>query len=322
MSLNLNFYSDVFPREIFDEINKYFTVNDLLNLSHVCKTIQEDVYKFFLEKYFEEKETYNGCHKIIFLRKVFEDFRKFSKQGGCYTAVAHNQLVIHLIRYSSIFPRGLFWVKKLIITGLQGKAPREFSFPCRTVENVEFLKIRSLEITEFPTGQNNLKEFVAIESLYSKVVTSSIFLENLTLNSCKIGENGLKEISRMSKLKMLNLCHNHIKSLPKEFQKLSSLEKLVMSWNCFTKVPSVLESLKNLRLIDFGHNRIRELPLFIFKIPILRFHYNMIREIPKFEHFIEELDICGNVELREIRTMPNVRKLITIPRRETHFNCN
>jgi Leucine-rich repeat (LRR) protein len=63
-------------------------------------------------------------------------------------------------------------------------------------------------------------------------------------------------ISRLKKLRVLNLSYNNITELPAEISELANLEVLNVSHNHLTSLPSDLSGLKNLRVLDVSGNPI------------------------------------------------------------------
>lgn len=70
----------------------------------------------------------------------------------------------------------------------------------------------------------------------------------------------LEILSLADSLEILDLSHNQLASLPKEFAKLKKLKIIFASNNCFETLPEVLGQCDNLEMVGFKSNQIKHVP--------------------------------------------------------------
>jgi hypothetical protein len=92
-------------------------------------------------------------------------------------------------------------------------------------------------------------------------------LENLTYLKINGRMTKLPEgISKLTKLKVLDLSMNDFKQLPSSFKKLTELRYVYLSFTGLQRFPEDLLSLPELRKLDLGHNPFTEIPADINKL--------------------------------------------------------
>jgi len=77
------------------------------------------------------------------------------------------------------------------------------------------------------------------------------------------------EYNKINKYPVFDLINCDLHNIPKEVFELDHLEKLILSSNKFTEIPSEIKKLKNLRILILYNNKITRLPEEIFSLPNL-----------------------------------------------------
>ncbi|XP_061635491.1 leucine-rich repeat-containing protein 7 isoform X10 [Phyllopteryx taeniolatus] len=76
---------------------------------------------------------------------------------------------------------------------------------------------------------------------------------------------------RLSKLRILELRENHLKTMPKSIHRLTQLERLDLGSNEFSEVPEVLEQIHNLKELWMDNNSLQSIPGSLGKLRQLRY---------------------------------------------------
>lgn len=144
-----------------------------------------------------------------------------------------------------------------------------------------------LNLEELPESIGNvphLRVLTAINTHLTRLPKSITQLKEL--HTLELSNNNLdtlpEEINELINLRNLNLSHNGMNSIP-NLHNLHSLQKIDMSSNNLTVIPSNLSGLSNLTNMDFGYNRIIDIPdsiRSITKLITLDLAHNQITELP------------------------------------------
>ena len=117
-------------------------------------------------------------------------------------------------------------------------------------------------------------------------------LEKLKLHSCGITGEVPKNISDLSKLKILDLSNNKlVGKVPFQIGSLSKLEKLSLYRNELTLLPGTIASLKNLKELYVFHNKLTKIPKRIKQLHSLEkvsFTQNQIKHRLKIKRRIKK----------------------------------
>ena len=134
-----------------------------------------------------------------------------------------------------------------------------------------------------------------ITSVPREVLTKPLILN---LRVLELSYNGLQSIPReicyLVCLEELYLGKNDLKTLPSDFDKLSTLKKLSLVHNGFQEIPFCLSHLLLLEWLNFSGNVIEIIPPWLLCLPHLRhlyILYNLIENIPRevYIHGIEKM---------------------------------
>ena len=134
-----------------------------------------------------------------------------------------------------------------------------------------------------------------ITSVPREVLTKPLILN---LRILELSYNGLQSIPReicyLVCLEELYLGKNDLKTLPRDFDILSSLKKLSLVHNGFQEIPFCLSHLLLLEWLNFSGNVIEIIPPWLLCLPHLRhlyILYNLIENIPRevYIHGIEKM---------------------------------
>lgn len=117
--------------------------------------------------------------------------------------------------------------------------------------------------------------------------------------ACGLSTFPLEILDLSDTLEILDLSHNHLSSLPEDFDKLQKLKIAFFSDNDFTELPAVLGKCKNLEMIGFKSNKIKtvseeSLPAITRWLILTN---NQISIIPKSIgkcHRLQKLALAGN----------------------------
>jgi hypothetical protein len=123
--------------------------------------------------------------------------------------------------------------------------------------NVEYLQLSRNSLTELPScisnflkcreldlSENNLTSLTRIEELKNSLVSLRI--------DCLPSQKMAESISKLSKLKKLNIVGCGLNSIPECFQNLSQLEELYLAGNNIVELPAWLNNLPMLKKISIG----------------------------------------------------------------------
>ncbi|KAL1400643.1 hypothetical protein pipiens_007265 [Culex pipiens pipiens] len=112
------------------------------------------------------------------------------------------------------------------------------------------------DVEELLAGRNKLQE-LALRAL----------AEFTRLKVLRLNGNGLKSFPEsllsMRNLRVLDLEENEIRKLPEKVALMTSLEELVLEKNELQDLPECLQSLSNLRSLNVAYNQLEQLPAFM-----------------------------------------------------------
>ncbi|WP_196888853.1 leucine-rich repeat domain-containing protein [Aureivirga sp. CE67] len=233
----------------------------------------------------------------------------------------------------------LIKLKKLVLNGRElTSIPKEIN----KLENLEVLVIAETNIETLPTlSLPNLKELKMSNNLKIKDLGDSFSnlrnLEKLSIfsykNSITLGDvsklvnlkhlriigTDLEEfpnISRATKLEVLDLSSNKFKEVPEYFDQLNCLKKITLNSNPITKIPKEIFSSEQLEEVDLYDNKLEKLPEFTpnsKKLKELDFSRNQLQELPDgvflFEN-LEEIYLDNNKIKKLPETISQAKKLI------------
>lgn len=108
------------------------------------------------------------------------------------------------------------------------------------------------------------KNLVLLVATGNRLISLDGVLSLSSIRTLVLSHNEIEDIDPLTKLtslKKLSLSHNNIRTLPQTLSNLTSLYELRMAHNRLTKLPGpeVLGQLKELRILDIGHNKLDNL---------------------------------------------------------------
>lgn len=123
--------------------------------------------------------------------------------------------------------------------------------------------------------------------------------------SCGLTDFPLEILDLADSLEILNLCDNHLSSLPDEFGQLKKLKVVFFNNNDFDHIPAVLAQCPDLYMISFKSNRVKTIAEEVFSLSIRWFTLtdNQLEAISpslgKLKH-LQKLMLAGN----NLQTLP------------------
>lgn len=129
------------------------------------------------------------------------------------------------------------------------------------VLNVSENPLPSLDWLRYAAFAKNLVLLVATGN---RLISLDGVLSLSSIRTLVLSHNEIEDIDSLTKLtslKKLSLSHNNIRTLPQTLTKLTSLHELRIAHNRLTKLPGpeILGQLKELRILDIGHNKLDSL---------------------------------------------------------------
>lgn len=165
-------------------------------------------------------------------------------------------------------------------------------------KSVKFLDLKYNKIRKLSNIPPNLRKL----SLYNNAINTicddvrlATNLEELCIHFNQI-EVITSSFCYMTKLKYLDLGGNSLKALPEEFIYLQNLEKLRISPN-FQNIPTVINSLPKLRVLNMSNCTVKEIPNFIRQHPsleVLNLDRNCVEVIPEDFSHLKALFVAFN----------------------------
>lgn len=172
-------------------------------------------------------------------------------------------------------------------------------------------KLKSLEILLL--GNNELTD------LKNQHIKKNKSLKDLNIYHSYI--TGLpKKLYRFKALEVLDLYHNKLKNLPTDFQKLTELKTLAISYNNFWKLPD-LSSQQKLQHLYAHHNKIDRIDGNIpGSLETLDIGFNMLNELPQNVGQLQELSVL-DISNNQINEIP--KAILTLPKlQKVYYNNN
>jgi Leucine-rich repeat (LRR) protein len=127
-----------------------------------------------------------------------------------------------------------------------------------------------------------------------------------------------KDITKLKRLKHIDLSVNRIKKIPNFIGELINLELFDISLNGITKIPTSMNNLVHLRYLNMSYNRISKFPseiCYLSNLNELLLHKNKIKQIPSEIQNCTSLTIL-NLEVNLISIIPpeigNLKKMKTL----------
>ena len=152
-------------------------------------------------------------------------------------------------------PSSLLSVSSLVNLYLNDNLIHEIPDDIVKLVNLEYLNLESNKIRKIPRflgKMQNLKRIFLGNNQIKKVPIELYQLENLLELSLK--NNQIKkiteEVAKLRSVNILDFSGNKLKAIPESVAKLENLFMINLNFNCFTKVPSVLNVMNfaNIRL--------------------------------------------------------------------------
>jgi Leucine-rich repeat (LRR) protein len=131
-------------------------------------------------------------------------------------------------------------------------------------KNLQYLSLKDDHLKTIPVEIGNLENLRVLDlsgndfELLPATFSNLKKLEELILNdekNFKIDSN-MDILATIPNLRILHLENDHLDKLPINFSSLKNLEKLYLNNNEFTRFPTEIKGLKNLKYIDIHQNRI------------------------------------------------------------------
>jgi Leucine rich repeat/Leucine Rich repeats (2 copies)/Leucine Rich Repeat len=165
------------------------------------------------------------------------------------------------------------------------------------IKKLRTLNISHNEISKIPQGIHKLRELKSFDCSFNKIdkipenIAKIAYIKKLNFSHNQISEipktllrlrflneldlsfnliSTLPNPALMKKLRILDLSHNSIQSLPKLIGKLTKLEQLNLSNNGLTSLPSTIGKLKNLEILDLSNNNIDKVPIKLARLRNLK----------------------------------------------------
>lgn len=141
-----------------------------------------------------------------------------------------------------------------------------------SIPNLEVLDLSDGNISELNAGIGALsliKKLILTNNPLKKIpseIGNLVQLEELYLGAGVMQKDKIPlselpaQLSKCSKLKVLDARLCQISQLPKEFSLLENLTYLDLSWNQLSQFPEMLKTISTLQFLDLSYNKINDLP--------------------------------------------------------------
>ncbi|GJD11255.1 Centrosomal protein of 97 kDa [Galdieria sulphuraria] len=126
------------------------------------------------------------------------------------------------------------------------------------LKNLEVLNVSHNQLRNL-TGIEQCQELRALVANDNKIAVLDSFIKLVNLNSLILSRNCLQDVSPVRSvvtLKKLSCSHNQLRRIP-DLSRLLQLTELRLNNNLIDSLSSTLASNRNLKVLDLGHNRIR-----------------------------------------------------------------
>ncbi|GJQ15620.1 hypothetical protein GpartN1_g7411.t1 [Galdieria partita] len=126
------------------------------------------------------------------------------------------------------------------------------------LRNLEVLNVSHNQLSNL-AGIEHCEELRALVANDNKIATLDSFIKLVNLNSLILSRNHLQDITAIRSivtLKKLSCSHNQLRRIP-DLSRLVQLTELRLNDNLIDSLPSTLASNRSLKVLDLGHNRIR-----------------------------------------------------------------
>jgi Leucine-rich repeat (LRR) protein len=187
-----------------------------------------------------------------------------------------------------------------------GKCPNEAKIDKSLVRN----NIRSVKFRDY---ESYLGSYHYVER-FPIGITEFKNLKNLDCYDAKISIIP-KEISKLTKLTVLNLTYNGIQQFQDEICKLSSLKELIFSNNYIEYLPEELGNLINLEVLELDYNRLKEIPDSISclaKLKRIELRSNKLKKLTEsigYLQNIKELNLDNNDLTKLPKSINNLKNI-------------
>ena len=182
----------------------------------------------------------------------------------------------------------------------------------KDLQSLKSLNLTWTHLNYFPKVVFKMPQLICLDLAFrnSSVIVDTLThnfsmlpnLELLSLISCKLNDVP-DQVTRMRRLKYLDLSQNSIEILSDSIGKLDSLIDLDLSQNKIDHLPGNLRNLKYLENLSLNNNQLTSFPLIIFKLSNLQeldLRNNDIRTLP------QDLLQLGNIRILKINNNPNL----------------
>ena len=172
-----------------------------------------------------------------------------------------------------------------------------------------------MSMTEFPSKISqlpNIKKLDLSVNQLSKIDDQIMVMKNLEVlilsnNSFKSGtsfDDSIRLLTKLNKLSILDLSYNSLSDLPDSFASIY-LTNLLLNNNLFMSYPPILQSMGLLQELNLSENQIDEIDSeFPVKLKILDLGNNKLKEVPLGIFKLKELIIL-NLEKNKIDILPD-----------------
>lgn len=129
--------------------------------------------------------------------------------------------------------------------------------------NLQYLSLKNDHIAQIPAAIGNITSLKVLDlsgndfKLLPPSFINLVNLEELLLNDERYFnfEENIPLLSKLPSLKTLHVENDGLEALPKNISSLVHLESLYLNNNRFRQIPLELNSIKNLRFVDFHDNK-------------------------------------------------------------------
>jgi Leucine-rich repeat (LRR) protein len=162
-------------------------------------------------------------------------------------------------------------LKRINLSNNMKLDPLTIFYELSKIPHLEKATLNNINLTEVPASIGILKQIRILEFQENPIVKISSEIGSLeNLEELHVGTRssifkcGLKtlpsELSKCTKLKILDLKMSDIETLPASFSALENLEYIDLSWNKLLKFPDFLAKLSKVRHLDVSRNAIGAFP--------------------------------------------------------------
>jgi hypothetical protein len=182
------------------------------------------------------------------------------------------------------------------------------------LKNLRGLRLSDAPLRSLPENIGELEELEFLElgnRVYAKLENNVLGVRQNTGFKCLPAG-----ITRLKKLKRLDIRHTALSKLPDDFGGLNNLECLNLSCNELEKLPDSMTSLKKLKQLDLGGNLLTELPTWIQgfdKLEHLTIWGSRLCAVPQWLGEMPSLLSLGCPEKLNPPMIARVRRKLSLP---------